>query len=1242
MFLRRFFLWALPICFCLFFGESFLLMAAGVSAKLYFRMQKGWDLSFASLAWKDKTLVFSDFSLQDASSFSLQSARVVVSLSNKHIDIEQPDIFLKKAPPLDSSNFWTFAIKKGTLHIGEALIFLETRRDLGAQVLDISCNEFPLSYLNSWTPSEWEGFIRGGFRLANRGDIWTLLEGSIEGFDIGYQGILQGISGKATWHCAWDEKDPFSAEVPWGWMMEEGRLRLDIAEGRIFGSRQQEMLSHLQGSLSYDGKAGAKWEISFDHLGKKMEETGRGFFHSLQGRWIESELRSGESSLFVQCHEQKEGYLWDVKAKSLHADMVGWLQDFSKLFQDSSFDGAMEEGVIDVAVQWYLDKTGRVDWHVFEGFLENVRWRNGSDWVACKEARVKDHTYFFREGSFFWKDQISGAAWQGEGDLSKGLGAISGKVGDLFLSAHLQGSLDAMRAEVVSEGAFQGTFNLQTKWEGSDFSFQVNRGNGAFFSLLQMEDFQMQGEMGKKGFSCFDARGAFAFCAKENRGKKVSFYCPIFQLDGPFDFRLEHPLFDLARIVGNFQGEEFAIDGTRSHIFGKNISHIQGTVSENTLHQLHMDGLIPWRFFSFFFELPPFFSTIGEEDCLQCQCVYEKEKGIVLDLLSQFSLSGMARDLQMHLVHRDGMWRLDSSSIFGCLLEGNFQWGKEGIQILDGRGKWKEDITAHFNGRVISLDQWNLNLSCLRADLRSMPWASDWKIEGVLEGGGILHWEGGLESDFDLVASHVKVSDQAVENEGPLHVYYSSKKGLCVRGLNLSMMESEATSSANWKIGLFQYDSPQDLFVFTQLQFYVPSGFSFGKEKGLLLPFKIPHGLQGVADCAFSADFSNVSLSMKEIEIPWDDSKYHVQNLHFDMDRRDCKMNFDLDHQSRFIPIDLTFHLDPFPSGRLMIENGLKVDWSYRDRLVLQAIEGTCSGIDASFQREGDFLIGSARLNCNELKEVLPQKIARVFHELKIGNGYELMGRLFFADQGLGFKGILRGKQIELFNFELKNILAKIEWDANHLLISDLKVSDFAGVLKVDQICAQGIGDAPWTISIPHIAITELRPSLLQDVGGAPGKLSPLVVRELHLNNFQGLVDDGKTYTAQGELYFINSYKREKSILEIPSDLLSRIVGLDLDLLIPVCGTLRYELRDGFFHFTELEKSFSENQRSEFFLVFNEDSPKMDLDWNLSILIQMKQFVLFKFTEAFIISVKGKLDDPKFQLQRKKRFLGVL
>ena len=196
--------------------------------------------------------------------------------------------------------------------------------------------------------------------------------------------------------------------------------------------------------------------------------------------------------------------------------------------------------------------------------------------------------------------------------------------------------------------------------------------------------------------------------------------------------------------------------------------------------------------------------------------------------------------------------------------------------------------------------------------------------------------------------------------------------------------------------------------------------------------------------------------------------------------------------------------------------------------------------------------------------------------------------------------------------------------------------------MKIDEIAAGGRGDDPWTLSIPHLTILEMRPSLLQKIGKGPGEISPFVIRQLHIDDLKGLLERSKTWTAHGEFYFINSYKRERTVFDIPSDVLSRIVGLDLDLLVPVCGTLKYQLKDGFFRLTQLEDSFSENHRSEFFLVEGEDSPAVDLDGNVKILIKMKQFVLFKFTESFLISIDGKLDNPQFHLQKKRRFAELL
>jgi len=303
-------------------------------------------------------------------------------------------------------------------------------------------------------------------------------------------------------------------------------------------------------------------------------------------------------------------------------------------------------------------------------------------------------------------------------------------------------------------------------------------------------------------------------------------------------------------------------------------------------------------------------------------------------------------------------------------------------------------------------------------------------------------------------------------------------------------------------------------------------------------------------------------------------------------------------------------------------------------------MNGEFGGIDASFHAlEKGSLIGSARLDFEKLSKIIPARIAQVFGDLKMGKGYEIKGKLS-TEGGISFRGLFSGKQIDLFGYQLRTLLSGFEFDPEKVRLYDLKISDSAGMLKIDELVAEGVGEAPWTISIPHLTILELRPSLLQKINSQPEEAGPLVVREMMIRDFKGLLEDSKTYTARGELSFINSFRREHTVFDIPSDLLGRIVGLDLELLIPACGILEYELKNGFFHLTSLYQSFSEAQRSEFFLV-PEPAPMMDLDGNLHILVSMKQFVIFKLTESFQILIDGTLNDPQFHLQKKRRFLGL-
>ena len=176
--------------------------------------------------------------------------------------------------------------------------------------------------------------------------------------------------------------------------------------------------------------------------------------------------------------------------------------------------------------------------------------------------------------------------------------------------------------------------------------------------------------------------------------------------------------------------------------------------------------------------------------------------------------------------------------------------------------------------------------------------------------------------------------------------------------------------------------------------------------------------------------------------------------------------------------------------------------------------------------------------------------------------------------------------------------------------IDGIKISDAAGFFTIDHVLLK---EGPvWTFAIPLVFISEFRPTMLKTATGEPGHISPLVIRSMAFHELQGAVDSKETYTSHGELHFINSYKRERTVFDIPSEILGRIIGLDLELLVPVRGTVRYVLKDGALRIIALEDAYSEGGRSQFFFVADDPSPSLDLEGNLHIQVAMKQYVLFK------------------------------
>ena len=843
----------------------------------------------------------------------------------------------------------------------------------------------------------------------------------------------------------------------------------------------------------------------------------------------------------------------------------------------------------------------------------------------------------------------------------------------------------------IWEGAFEGKIvslekglQVQGNRDHWDWSLEAKVENGSAFSpsfsncRLENISLELVATPEKISFFKIDGNGVL-------NQLNLHFACPLLtqiERDWVFDFRFNHPsvkkdsVWDLMRLAGNLNGLTFLIDEEKSHVLGVPL-HFQECKLEDRggFEACDLQFNLPWHALlaaeSILQEwgMPSFHQAPLSGSAEIRFRYFQKGNSEFSALGKDLKWQGRPIGFDLQAFEKgEGEWRIEKCSFSDFSFSGQIKKDQGIFRIGKGTGKWKNGLAAEFEGKIAPSLLCDLSLSKVRIDLSQIgPLSSRFglsldRLEGILEGEGHLTYNGLVESDFDLVSSSLKAGSSFLENKGPIHLYFSSEKGVFFKGLDLQVLKPGFNFPwVDCKIDLLQYDFVRSHWILNHSRIRVPADFfvQLQKHPALFQFFDEEQDLDILADLDCASDFSTFSCFMKEGFIPCGGEVRHIHDLQLDWDDQECKADFEVFHKGHQIQFGLDVDLGSLICGTLQVqeetssseeENPLKIDWEYspESHLLIHSIEGACGGVDASFYEEadadGNTLIGSVRVDFKTLSDFIPSQIAEVFQELKMGQGYELKGRMKLKEKQVSFNGLLSGKQVELFGYQFRTLLGHVDFGPNHVNISDLKISDHAGVMKIDRIlmgCTQE--NDPWTLSIPQLSIFEFRPSLLLKPGIEAGPISPLVIRELTIKDFKGILDDSKTYTAKGELNFINSFKRDTSVFDLPADVLSRIVGLDLELLIPVCGKLDFELKDRFFRLSELKEAFSQSHRSEFFLEKDseEEGPYMDLDGNLKILVKMKQFVLFKFTEAFLISIDGNLGDPQFRLQKKRRFFGI-
>lgn len=773
------------------------------------------------------------------------------------------------------------------------------------------------------------------------------------------------------------------------------------------------------------------------------------------------------------------------------------------------------------------------------------------------------------------------------------------------------------------------------------------------------------------------------FVQSKNNQQVCDLYIPYIQKKQKcylFDIRLSKPFWDISRLVGTSYKEgslyRVCLDNEKTHFLGDKLN-IEELIMKNLFQvsSLRMNPIIDLDSFMsqsvFFAEL--LFHEVASDFMKPYQSLQGKLNCKVQYGLNQdSSVEIFGNDLKVHqkkiskvlvkAVQKEKDWdvykivigstkaKCRMSYEGGKLSVKNFTANMPDIGFFQMHCKIQKSF--QINGKIDSLD--------LKADLLNKVFQQDFGLQGNIQAQGRFsidlpykHQKWQIESDLDIKTSTLLSKEFAIQNIDPLQIYFSLQDGLVIKGLNLHLFRPD--DQLTWmscKIGKLYHQTKEQKYLFSDLQLYLP------KEniKELLSKQHWIPSIQEktILDCTHDWEIcANGSLDVEQLKCFLDIDEYHLhlqeqtyflKDLHLVLQPNKLQGECRIKHLLQLIPMGFVVSVKDMIDGKIYFKEKkdppLTIHWIYDQTMQIQSIEGNFHGLNASFHRQtcdpdAPFM-GSLKVDLKQASDLVPPLLAQFFTELQMGQGYEFMGKLELFP--FSFDGIFSGRDCVFAGYMFKTLLSSVHMKQDRVQIKDFKMSDKSGIFKIDQVDIKKTPENRWLFSIPNIHIKEFRPSLLQKKDQELKPIKPLVVRDLNIYNLHGDLEDKNSYLGTGDLTFVNSFKRGHTLLDLPADVLGRIFGLDMELLIPAKGSLDFAIHDKKFFIHSLKEVYSEGKRSKFFLVEEKGLHTLDFDGNLNVYIQMKHFVLFKFTEPFILSIEGSLKEPNFSLKTKKSF----
>ncbi|MCH9614889.1 MAG: hypothetical protein SP1CHLAM54_01040 [Chlamydiia bacterium] len=713
-----------------------------------------------------------------------------------------------------------------------------------------------------------------------------------------------------------------------------------------------------------------------------------------------------------------------------------------------------------------------------------------------------------------------------------------------------------------------------------------------------------------------------------------------------FDVKMEAKTHDLFRLAGAFTPERLLINTDLTHLFGTKFEKFECQLKEQKLAYLDLMANLSFHDLLKHVELLKQFGVKIKDDLSDLDLKGDAKVKVLCTQDGdhfEFHSSNCTYNRESFPVHiaveKQGAYLQLKQAEFGAFRAlGNVEkivdiWELTGFSITRGNSRFCIS-EGELRGNKLSLkfDDTLINLKDFKAEDGGQVFAS-----GELTAD--LHHRY-LTAKLDVSADNFLKADLNVRAKKPLNISYSKDEGLVVQNTKFAIKHKDLWAECGferfmWKNQVsgkgFSCVLPPEMCMHLAKTSVLPIEMRGDKLVIGGSEFKWENQIELEAHFVYDQTLS-LQGRLKNGYYWIKDVSYPLSDAYFDYEGGRLEVSLQTEIFKQPIGLSALAEIGPNYTAEIRIKDpkGNTLTLQSQKEKPVQSVEGKCFGFDCSFyQGNTGGLSGQIKINFPELLPLISEEMREKFLAFGLGSGYEIAGDIVFGTKP-HFEGYLKGKDFECLGSRLKTFMGHLYADLDHISIDHLKVSDEAALVFIKELSATRHNDQ-WHLKMPSLTVQDFRPSLLKKIGKFRGNMKPLIIRDLSFHNVEGTIGDNESFIGFGEMHFTNTFREEMHLLELPLELIARI-GLDPKILVPIKGTIDFEMRKGKVYLTELKNSHSDGKRSKFYLARSRPS-YIDLNGDIDISIKMRQYVILKVTEPFILSIGGTLAKPKFGLR---------